>query len=371
MSDSFANLNDLLKNVALNSSSGVSGAAQPKLPTFPPNIVPLTEQELQALLYRSQPSSKLSSDAASSSHQQNLSQIPLPSIDSNVKDLQHQMLKFEQQQQQQHQSNQFNSQNQPLTQMQQLQKLQQLHQLEQLQKLQMLNQHQQQQQQQQQHHSSFLNDYQHPSHQSYPQNSDNNNNNNNRNNNNPNFKSNFHKGTNIDISESNTSNMTSSGENENVESNAPFHENNNNIDIYQYISDKHYMPGTASLIEDVDKQLMVILRDGKTLIGYLRSIDQYANLLLSNTIERIYVGNKYGDIPRGVNIIRGENVVLIGEVDFSLPMKVDMVKIDYNEILELQQSEHKKLADIEKNKKKALLNRCLMPQSDSILDDYY
>ncbi len=66
-----------------------------------------------------------------------------------------------------------------------------------------------------------------------------------------------------------------------------------------YTSDQNYMPGTASLIEDVDKQIMVVLRDGRTLIGYLRSIDQYANLLLSSTFERIHVGNKYGDIPKG------------------------------------------------------------------------
>ncbi len=67
-----------------------------------------------------------------------------------------------------------------------------------------------------------------------------------------------------------------------------------------YSSDQNYMPGTASLIEDVDKQIMVVLRDGRTLIGYLRSIDQYANLLLSSTFERIHVGNKYGDIPKGI-----------------------------------------------------------------------
>ena len=34
-----------------------------------------------------------------------------------------------------------------------------------------------------------------------------------------------------------------------------------------------------------------------------------------STIERIYVGRKYGDIPRGVFIVRGENVVLLGEID--------------------------------------------------------
>lgn len=59
---------------------------------------------------------------------------------------------------------------------------------------------------------------------------------------------------------------------------------------------------------------MVLLRDGRTLIGYLRSVDQFANLVLQRTIERIHVGNEYGDIPRGVFIIRGENVVLLGEI---------------------------------------------------------
>lgn len=59
---------------------------------------------------------------------------------------------------------------------------------------------------------------------------------------------------------------------------------------------------------------MVLLRDGRTLIGYLRSVDQFANLVLHRTIERIHVGNEYGDIPRGIFIIRGENVVLLGEI---------------------------------------------------------
>lgn len=64
---------------------------------------------------------------------------------------------------------------------------------------------------------------------------------------------------------------------------------------------------------------MVLLRDGRTLIGYLKSVDQFANIVLQKTIERIYVGQEYGDIPRGIFIVRGENVVLLGEiVSFSL-----------------------------------------------------
>lgn len=39
-----------------------------------------------------------------------------------------------------------------------------------------------------------------------------------------------------------------------------------------------------------------------------------ANLLLQDTIERIHVGGKYGDIPRGIFLVRGENMVLAGEI---------------------------------------------------------
>ena len=75
------------------------------------------------------------------------------------------------------------------------------------------------------------------------------------------------------------------------------------------MSAAQYLPGTASLIEELDKKLMVLLRDGRTLIGFLRSVDQFANLVLHKTIERIHVGNEYGDIPRGIFVVRGENVV--------------------------------------------------------------
>ncbi|TNM90300.1 hypothetical protein fugu_004534 [Takifugu bimaculatus] len=81
----------------------------------------------------------------------------------------------------------------------------------------------------------------------------------------------------------------------------------------------NYVPGTASLIDDIDKKHLVLLRDGRTLIGYLRSIDQFANLVFHQTVERIHVGKKFGDIPRGIFIVRGENVVLLGEIDLDKP----------------------------------------------------
>ena len=39
-----------------------------------------------------------------------------------------------------------------------------------------------------------------------------------------------------------------------------------------------------------------------------------ANLVLQDTIERIHVGNEYGDIQRGIFLVRGENIVLLGEI---------------------------------------------------------
>lgn len=39
-----------------------------------------------------------------------------------------------------------------------------------------------------------------------------------------------------------------------------------------------------------------------------------ANLVLQDTIERIYAGNVYADVPRGIFLVRGENVLLLGEV---------------------------------------------------------
>jgi len=77
---------------------------------------------------------------------------------------------------------------------------------------------------------------------------------------------------------------------------------------------KNYLPGFASLLEQIDKRVLVLLRDGRTLFGILRSVDQFANLVLHLAVERIYIGQEYGEIDRGVFLIRGENVVLCGEI---------------------------------------------------------
>ncbi|KAJ9622135.1 hypothetical protein H2204_011642, partial [Knufia peltigerae] len=79
----------------------------------------------------------------------------------------------------------------------------------------------------------------------------------------------------------------------------------------------------AQLLDLTDKKLLLVLRDGRKLSGILRSWDQFANLVLTNTNERFFVTtsenpkprNLYCDVSRGTYVVRGENVLLLGEVD--------------------------------------------------------
>ncbi|KAL9008296.1 MAG: hypothetical protein Q9173_006567 [Seirophora scorigena] len=49
--------------------------------------------------------------------------------------------------------------------------------------------------------------------------------------------------------------------------------------------------------------------------GSLNHIPPLANLVLQDTIERIFIEDVYADIPRGIFLVRGENVLLLGEID--------------------------------------------------------
>ena len=57
------------------------------------------------------------------------------------------------------------------------------------------------------------------------------------------------------------------------------------------------------------------MRDGTHLVGILRSFDQFSNLVLEETVERRHVGRQVIDIPLGLFILRGENIVLLGTVN--------------------------------------------------------
>jgi len=132
-----------------------------------------------------------------------------------------------------------------------------------------------------------------------------------------------------------------------------------------------YLPGTASLLEELDKKLMVLLRDGRTLIGTLRSVDQFANLVLQHCIERIHVGDVYGDIPRGVFVVRGENVVLLGEIEEKEEVMSKLKKVRVEEILEKQAVQQAEKEEAEKLRAKAFRERGLTYTTETTYEDTY
>ncbi|KAJ6820559.1 sm-like protein LSM1B [Iris pallida] len=87
---------------------------------------------------------------------------------------------------------------------------------------------------------------------------------------------------------------------------------------------------STSLASYLDKKLLILLRDGRKLLGIFRSFDQFANAVLEGACERVIVGDLYCDIPLGLYVIRGENVVLIGELDLEgeeLPAHMTCVSV--------------------------------------------
>ncbi|KAK9828780.1 hypothetical protein WJX72_002042 [[Myrmecia] bisecta] len=97
-------------------------------------------------------------------------------------------------------------------------------------------------------------------------------------------------------------------------------------------------PGIA-LVEELDKLLLVQLRDGRKIVGILRSFDQFANLVMEASRERIVVGNLYAEVPLGLYVVRGENVVLLGELDPARDPPAALTRVSEAEIKQAQRAE--------------------------------
>jgi len=90
-------------------------------------------------------------------------------------------------------------------------------------------------------------------------------------------------------------------------------------------------------------------------------VDQFSNLVLQNTVERIHSGSKYGDIQRGIFLIRGENIVLLGEVDESKELASPLKEVPVDVVLEEQNEEQRLKEELQKTRNKARLERGLAP----------
>ncbi|EJF66660.1 Sm-like ribonucleo protein [Dichomitus squalens] len=86
---------------------------------------------------------------------------------------------------------------------------------------------------------------------------------------------------------------------------------------------------SGSLVDCVDRKMLVVLRDGRKLQGVLRSYDQFANLVLEDTVERIYHQDVFAEVWRGLFLIRGENVVLLGEIDLDQEDEIPLRQVEW------------------------------------------
>jgi len=82
-----------------------------------------------------------------------------------------------------------------------------------------------------------------------------------------------------------------------------------------------------SLQNYVDKKVVIVTCDSRTLIGNLLSCDQMTNLVLSQTVERIIRppedDEESTEVLHGLYLIRGDNVAVVGLVDEELDERID------------------------------------------------
>ncbi|KAI9738659.1 MAG: hypothetical protein M1834_008164 [Cirrosporium novae-zelandiae] len=86
-----------------------------------------------------------------------------------------------------------------------------------------------------------------------------------------------------------------------------------------------------SLQHYVNKKVLVLTADGRTLTGTLLSCDQMTNLVMGGTVEHIIRPpddpEESSEAIHGLYLIRGDNVVVCGLVDEELDAKIDWTKV--------------------------------------------
>ncbi|KAF2496667.1 Sm-like ribonucleoprotein [Lophium mytilinum] len=86
-----------------------------------------------------------------------------------------------------------------------------------------------------------------------------------------------------------------------------------------------------SLSTYLNKKVCIITTDGRTLVGILISCDHNTNIVLQDTIERIIVpadsGEKSSQADQGLYMIRGDSVVVCGEVDEEIDASINWEEV--------------------------------------------
>ncbi|CAA7264397.1 unnamed protein product [Cyclocybe aegerita] len=78
----------------------------------------------------------------------------------------------------------------------------------------------------------------------------------------------------------------------------------------------------------VDRRVLLILQDGRAIVGVLAGFDQKSNIVLSDSKERVYSTDEgVEEIPLGLYLVKGEMISLVGELDEEIDKSVDLSTI--------------------------------------------
>jgi len=84
----------------------------------------------------------------------------------------------------------------------------------------------------------------------------------------------------------------------------------------------------STLQSYTDQRVLLILQDGRTIVGTLRGFDQRANVVLSDSKERVYsIEEGVEEVPLGLYLVKGDMIILIGELDTAVDNAVDLSTI--------------------------------------------
>ncbi|KAI1403074.1 Sm-like ribonucleoprotein [Hypoxylon fuscum] len=81
----------------------------------------------------------------------------------------------------------------------------------------------------------------------------------------------------------------------------------------------------------INKKVLIITADSRTLVGNLLSCDQMTNLVLAHTVERVIRTpddpEPSTEVPLGLYLVRGDNVCVVGLVDEPLDDSINWEEV--------------------------------------------
>ncbi len=92
--------------------------------------------------------------------------------------------------------------------------------------------------------------------------------------------------------------------------------------------------GACSMLEDLDKNVLVVLRDGRHVVGKLTSLDQFSNLVLEDASELAFAGKLVAKSPLGLMIVRSDNIVLVAQIDPTKEKDSPLKDVSMGELLQ-------------------------------------